>query len=580
MNSANKKQICGLIEKSSNPLILIPEDFDIDTVSGAFGLYLFLKKNKKTPSIACSISVGNNLLSEEEKKVIQNGIQEDCLYKLSFDTGKSRIKELSYVQEGGILKINLAVAGGDFELEKPRVDLLKFNHDLVFVLGSPDLKSLGKIYYDNVCFFSEMPIVNIDCRAKNEKFGNINLVQSDASVSEIIAEIAGVFSRDTLDSRMADLFLTGIVAKTNNFQAKKIKPETFVLTSFLLRTGANREEIIKRLISVNLLSAEKIEFYPPLKTIKEIIDKINKESSWYLRQEKDKIKEPDGLKLLFLNQRFIYFAVALGALPGLIYLDQAGVFSKFVFKKNDNIFSQENSTEFEEKKALVYAPIFLAEERNALLSSEAESVFSQNKKIETSAGFQDKAAIAPPQNTEEKAKPIVKEDIKSKSAAEEKKNIVWENKEEKKGIPKKLSMPSFGINTEIQETGLIANGEMGIPGNYKSVAWFNLGVKPGELGSAVIAGHLDTNLGKAGVFWNLNKMKPGDYVYVMDEYNEKMRFRVERSELYDAENAPMEEIFGPSGVARLNLITCNGAWDKEKKSYNKRLVVFTQYDPE
>lgn len=293
MNSANKKQVCDLIKKSFNPLILIPENFDIDAVSGALGLYLFLEKNKKNPRIACSIDIPEKFLFLADKKIIERDIQGDCVYKISFSIKESRIKELSYVQEGNILKINLAMAGGDFELEKPRVNLLKFDYDSIFIIGSPGLESLGRIYYDNACFFSEMPVVNIDCRAKNEKFGNINLIQPDSSVSEIIAEIANMFSRDSLDSRIADFFLTGIIAGTNNFQSAKIRSETFALVSILLRTGANREEVIKRLVDINLLAAEKTEFYPSLKITKQIIDKINRGSSWYLRQERAKIKKPD-----------------------------------------------------------------------------------------------------------------------------------------------------------------------------------------------------------------------------------------------------------------------------------------------
>ncbi|MBU4142020.1 hypothetical protein KKE99_04060 [Patescibacteria group bacterium] len=284
MNSENKKQACDLIKKSSNPLILIPENFNIDAVSGALGLYLFLEKNKKNPRIACSIAIPEKFLFLADKKIIENGIQGDCLYKISFDTGESQIKELSYEKEGNILKINLAMAGSNFELEKPRIDLLKFNYDLIFIAGSPDLESLGKIYYDNACFFSETAIVNIDCRAENKKYGNINLIQPHSSVSEIIAEIANMLSRDALDSGIADLFLTGIVAMTNNFQSAKIDAETFALASILLMSGANREEVIKRLAGVNLLAEEYTEFYPSSKITKQIVDKINRESSWYSRQ--------------------------------------------------------------------------------------------------------------------------------------------------------------------------------------------------------------------------------------------------------------------------------------------------------
>lgn len=575
MNSANKKQICDFIKKSSNPLILIPENFDIDAVSGALGLYLFFERIKKKPKIACSLDIPEKFLFFADKKTIENSIQGECLYKISFDIGGSRIKELSYEQEKNILKINLAAAGSEFSLGKPRIDLLKFNYDLVFTIGCPDLGSLGKIYHDNVCFFSEMAVINIDSSAENKKFGDINLIQPDTPVSELISEIVNMFSRDALDSRIADLFLAGIIAKTNNFQSTKIKAGTFASASILLRSGANREEIIKRLIGINLLAAEKTEFYPPSKITKQIIDKINKESSWYLRQEKEKIKNLDGLKFLSLNQRVFYLAAILGVIPSLVLLERANPVAVMspVFEKNLSALPEEKLTGIDEKKLLDYAPIFFKKTENIFSPSDKpKQEFAQSEKNSGVAGPQDKIITT--------SLEIVREDNLAESAAHADKKTILGGKAEEIGLPRKLSAPLLGINADIQEVGLASGGEMGAPDNYKSAGWFNLGARPGEKGNAVIAGHLDTNLGKGGVFWSLNKIKPGDYIYVTDEYGKKMRFRAVRSEIYDAKNAPMEEIFGSSDKARLNLITCGGAWDWGKKSYDKRLVVFTDYDPE
>jgi len=573
MNSANKKQVCGLIKKSSNPLILIPENFDIDSVSGALALHLFLEKSKKNPSIACSVAIPEKFLFLADKKIIENDIQGECRYKISFDIGDSQIRELSYEQEEGILKINLATVGNKFVLEKPRVDQLKFKYDLIFSIGSPDLGSLGKIYYDNSCFFSEMPIVNIDCRAKNEKYGSVNLIQPDSSVSELIAEIVGMISRDILDSRIADLLLAGIIAKTNNFQAAKIKAETFALVSVLLRTGANREEVVRYLSNISLLATEKTEFYPSSKITKQIIDKINRESPWYLRQERRNAKRLDGLMLLSLNQRIFYLAAILGVIPGLMLLERANPASAPALKNSESVLLEESLTGVEEKKSLTNESIFFQKNANVFpfVNGIGEGS-TQNEKTADSAGSRNKVIAT--------SLTIVGGDNFSESKDGTGKNIALDDKTAVIGIPKNFSMPLLEINAEIQEVGLTSGGEMETPANFKSVGWFRFGAKPGENGNAVLAGHLDTYLDKGGIFWNLNKMKPGDFVYVTDEYGKKLRFKVTRSEIYDAESAPMEEIFGPSDKPYLNLITCDGAWDSGKKSYNKRLVVFTDYDPE
>lgn len=515
MDPTDKKRICDLIKKSLNPLILIPENFDIDTVNGVVGLYLFLKKNKKNPKIACAAEIPDNFLPPGKNKLFEHSILGECLYKISFDLDESQVKELSYIQEGNTLKIDFATLGAWSDLEKPRVALAKFNYDLILAVGSSDLGSLGKIYYDNVCFFSEAPIVNIDCREENGNFGSINLVEADSSVSGIIAGIANEISRDAMDSEMANLFLTGIVARTKNLRSVKINAETFDLVSILIKTGANKEEIIKRLVSLKLLAEEKTEFYPSLKVTKQAVDSMNRSFPWYLRQEREKIERMERSKLM-ASKRIFYFAAALGAMPSLLFIGQ-GSFALAPVAKSDE-------TAYIEKSAPV-----------------------NNVSI--------------PRNIELPAPAVIP-------------------KPEKVGIPKKITIPISGVDASIQEVGLTSGGEMATPNNFKNVGWFNLGARPGEIGSAVVAGHLDTYTDNGGIFWNLNKLKPGDYVYVTDDNGIKRRFRVSRSEVYRVDKAPMEEIFGSKGVARFNLITCNGAWDNGEKSYNKRLVVYTDYDPE
>jgi LPXTG-site transpeptidase (sortase) family protein len=114
---------------------------------------------------------------------------------------------------------------------------------------------------------------------------------------------------------------------------------------------------------------------------------------------------------------------------------------------------------------------------------------------------------------------------------------------------------------------------MDVPVNTGDVGWFYLGTRPGETGSAVIAGHFDKADGTGSVFADLNKLKQGDRVYVIGEDGSTTTFAVQGSREYDAGFA--DEVFSRNDGVYLNLITCDGVWDGAKKSYNKRLVVFT-----
>jgi LPXTG-site transpeptidase (sortase) family protein len=139
-----------------------------------------------------------------------------------------------------------------------------------------------------------------------------------------------------------------------------------------------------------------------------------------------------------------------------------------------------------------------------------------------------------------------------------------------------LKIPSLGTNAKIETVGLNANGNMDVPANDKSVGWYKFGPQPGEAGSAVLAGHVDTYAGTSGVFKDLDKLKVGDEVDVVNMQNETIHFAVDRIEVYDEEEAPLKSIFGYSdGEIHLNLITCAGAWDNRSHRYTQRLVVYT-----
>lgn len=141
--------------------------------------------------------------------------------------------------------------------------------------------------------------------------------------------------------------------------------------------------------------------------------------------------------------------------------------------------------------------------------------------------------------------------------------------------PWRLRITAIGVDANIQYVGLTSGGNMAAPTNNTDVAWYKPGTLPGEPGNAVMAGHLDFG-GKPAVFWNLNKLQAGDLVEVINSNNHATPFKVIGSIRYDTVTAPLKQIFGPSGQAHLNLITCDGAWDKNQRVYNQRLVVFTQ----
>lgn len=142
--------------------------------------------------------------------------------------------------------------------------------------------------------------------------------------------------------------------------------------------------------------------------------------------------------------------------------------------------------------------------------------------------------------------------------------------------PKRLVIPAIGVRALVQEVGVDQKGQMGIPTNFTDVAWFKLGPKPGEPGTAVIDGHLDTVRDANAVFANLSKLKKGDIIKVEDFSGQTINFQVTETATYDITNAPVDKIFEyNTNVSKLNLITCDGIWNQKERNYNQRFVVYS-----
>lgn len=142
------------------------------------------------------------------------------------------------------------------------------------------------------------------------------------------------------------------------------------------------------------------------------------------------------------------------------------------------------------------------------------------------------------------------------------------------GFPVRIQIPSIHVNAVIDQVGVMANGSMGIPKRPSETAWYKYGPKPGERGSAVIAGHVNWLYGATGVFAHLSSVKPGDKITTIDEKGVKTTFVVTSTRAIGQKEDASGIFLSFDGKAHLNLITCTGVWDAAAHVYSKRLVVF------
>ena len=147
------------------------------------------------------------------------------------------------------------------------------------------------------------------------------------------------------------------------------------------------------------------------------------------------------------------------------------------------------------------------------------------------------------------------------------------------GLPVRLKIPIIGVDSAIEDALITPDGRMDVPVGSVDVAWFALGPHPGQVGSAVIGGHFGIANGVPYVFYNLDKLKIGDKVYVVDDKDNTLAFVVRSISSFDR-NADATTVFTSNdGLAHLNLITCEGIWNQVNGTYPLRLVVFTDAIP-
>jgi sortase (surface protein transpeptidase) len=139
--------------------------------------------------------------------------------------------------------------------------------------------------------------------------------------------------------------------------------------------------------------------------------------------------------------------------------------------------------------------------------------------------------------------------------------------------PVALTIPSIGVQTSLVDLGLAADGTLQVPSSTAVAGWYTGSPRPGAVGSAVIAGHIDSKAGP-GVFFRLSSLRPGDRVYVRRADATLAEFTVTTVSKYSKDSFPTEAVYGAVPDSELRLITCGGTFDYATGSYLSNTVVY------
>lgn len=244
-----EKQLFHQLEKARSLLIALPAEADGDSLAGGLALFLFLKNLGREVEIVSQIAGKRRQLSFlPAYSNIQDSISNLRRFIVSLNISQAKVSQIKYTVAGERLDFIISPASGWFSPDDVSARAGGFKYDLVITIGAPDLESLGRIYDDNVEFFYQTTIINIDNQAANEDYGQINFVDLNAvATSEILFYLLKNYRPNLINEDVATCLLAGVIQQTKNFKTANLTPRTLLTASELITLNARREEIVDRL---------------------------------------------------------------------------------------------------------------------------------------------------------------------------------------------------------------------------------------------------------------------------------------------------------------------------------------------
>jgi sortase (surface protein transpeptidase) len=146
----------------------------------------------------------------------------------------------------------------------------------------------------------------------------------------------------------------------------------------------------------------------------------------------------------------------------------------------------------------------------------------------------------------------------------------------KRSAPATLDIPALKVHTRVIRLGLNPDHTVELPPLVRDspAGWYEKGVSPGEIGPAVMLGHVDSAADGPAVFYRLSRLRPGDRISVTRADHSVVVFAVRRLVEVAKADFPTSAVYGPTRSAELRLVTCGGQFDRSHASYRDNIIVF------
>ncbi|MEU8995117.1 class F sortase [Streptomyces caniferus] len=145
-----------------------------------------------------------------------------------------------------------------------------------------------------------------------------------------------------------------------------------------------------------------------------------------------------------------------------------------------------------------------------------------------------------------------------------------------RSAPSRVAIASLDVSAPLMPLGLGKDGWIEAPpaDDPRLAGWYEGAPTPGENGTAVIVGHVDSLSGPA-VFYGLGALEKGRTIRVTRRDGRTAVFEVYGIQVFDKRKFPAKKVYGATGRPELRVLTCGGAYEPGS-GYASNVVVFAR----
>ena len=250
LDTFSLEKIRDIVDKNNSIGIIVRNNPTIDYMAAGLSLYLSFLNAGKNAMVVCPtqplVEVSSLVGIDKVKATFDTAKSGDMT--VSFPYKEGEIEKISYTLENGFL--NILVKAGEQGLSFDESDIRYKKggaaREAIFTIGATRLSEINKLL--DMDSLKDAKIVNIDNKKENQGYGDVVLVSDASSISEQVSFIILSLGLK-VDLDTAQNLLSGISSATDNFQNPNTSALAFEMASVLMKKGATRKRLARRISS-------------------------------------------------------------------------------------------------------------------------------------------------------------------------------------------------------------------------------------------------------------------------------------------------------------------------------------------